>query len=80
MAAELRAAGFVGTDGFLNTDGDAIGAFVIANPGMFPTILAQSGELGAIRSQLKVMRAEHAMYADYTQRNVGWFDRFNPTP
>lgn len=80
MAAELRAAGFVNAQGFLNRDGDAIAQFVMANPGQFPTIVGQSDSLGAIRSQVKAMRAEHAMYADYTQRNVNWFDRFNPNP
>jgi len=80
MAAELRAAGFVDDGGFLDTDGDAIGQFVMANPGQFPTIVSQSDSLGAIRSQVKAMRAEHAMYADYTQRNIDWFERFNPNP
>ncbi len=80
MAAELRAAGFVDDGGFLDTDGDAIGQFVTANPGQFPTIVSQSDSLGAIRSQVKAMRAEHAMYADYTQRNIDWFERFNPNP
>jgi hypothetical protein len=79
IAEELRAAGFVDDDGFINTDGDAIGQFVIDNPGSFPTLLAQPGYLGAIRGQLKVMRAEHAMFADYTQRNINWFERFNPS-
>ena len=40
--------------------------------------IAQTASLGSIRSQVKTMRAEHAMYADYTQRNVEWFERFNP--
>jgi hypothetical protein len=80
MSAELRAAGFVGADGLLNRDGDAIGMFVMANPTRFPTIVRQTGSLRAILSQLKAMRAEHAMYADYTRRNVAWFDRFNPMP
>ena len=80
MAAELRAAGFVNADGFLNRDGDAIGVFVSMNPLQFPAIVAETGSLGAIRSQVKVMRAEHAMYADYTQRNIAWFERFQPTP
>ena len=80
MAAELRAAGFVNADGFFNRDGDAIGVFVSMNPLQFPAIVAETGSLGAIRSQVKVMRAEHAMYADYTQRNIAWFERFQPTP
>jgi hypothetical protein len=79
MAAELRAAGFVDADGFLNRDGNAIGQYIIDNQSDFPTIVAQTDNLGAIRVQLKVMRAEHAMYADYAQRNVAWFDRFHPS-
>jgi hypothetical protein len=78
IAGELRAAGFVDDDGFINTNGDAIGQFVIDNPGNFPTIVAQVKYLGSIRTQVKAMRAEHAMFADYTQRNVQWFERFNP--
>ncbi len=81
MAAELRAAGFVGNDDFINTDGDVIGQFVIDNPASFPTIAAQGqGVMASIRTQLKAMRAEHAMYADYTQRNNAFFERFNPNP
>ena len=78
IAEELRAAGFVDDDGFINTDGDTISQLVIDNPGDFPTLLAQTGYLGSIRGQLKVMRAEHAMFADYTRRNINWFERFNP--
>ena len=80
IADELRAAGFVDDDGFINTDGDVISQFVIDNPGSFPAIIAQTEYLRALRSQVKAMRAEHAMYADYTQRNVQWFERFNPNP
>jgi hypothetical protein len=80
IAAELRAAGFVNARGFLDRDGDAIGQFVSTNPGQFPILVSQSDSLGAIRSQVKAMRAEHAMYADYTQRNIAWFERFNPNP
>jgi hypothetical protein len=79
MAAELRAAGFVDADGWLNRDGDAIAQFIMQNPRQFPTILRQTDALRAILSQVKAMRAEHAMYADYTQRTVAWFDRFNPS-
>lgn len=61
------------------TDGDAIAAFVVANPGAFPTILAQT-EQTSLRSQIKTMRAEHAMYADFTQRNIALFERFTPKP
>lgn len=78
MAAELRAGGFVDDAGFLNTDGDELAQIVLASPASFPIIAAQTSELASIRTQVKVMRAEHAMYADYTQRTIAFFDRFNP--
>jgi hypothetical protein len=78
MAAELRAAGFVDAAGFIKGDGDAIGQFIVDNPARFPTIVRQRDSLAAIRSQVKVMRAEHSMYADYALRNIAFFDRFNP--
>ncbi|MBM4354423.1 MAG: hypothetical protein FJ109_11615 [Deltaproteobacteria bacterium] len=80
MAAELRAADFVDDDSFINTDGNVIGQFIIDNPGSFPTIVAQTEYLGAIHQQVRVMRAEHAMYSDYTQRTIAWFEQFNPNP
>jgi hypothetical protein len=80
MAAELRAAGFVDAGGFLTEDGDAIGQLILANPSRFPTIVDQTESPGAIRAQLKAMRAEHSMYADFAQKNIAWFDRFGSTP
>jgi len=77
MAAELRSAGFVDAAGFITVDGDQISATVVANPAAFPTISAQP-KIAAVRSQLKTMRAEHSMYADFTQRNIDFFERSNP--
>jgi hypothetical protein len=79
MAAELRDAGFVDDDGFINTNGDVISQFLIDNPASFPTLLGQTGKFRDIRAQLKAMRAEHTMYSDYTQRTIRWFERFNPS-
>ena len=79
MAAELRAGGFVDAAGFITVDGDQIAAMVLANPGAFPTISSQP-RITAVRFQVKTMRAEHSMYADYTQRNLAFFERFNPNP
>jgi hypothetical protein len=79
IAAELRAAGFVDEAGFISLDGDEIAAAVVADPASFPTITS-SRQGAAIRSQLKVMRAEHAMSADLTRHTIDFFDRFNPTP
>jgi hypothetical protein len=80
IANELRAAGFVDADGFLSEDGDVIGQFVFENPSEFPTIVSQTESLGGIRAQVKAMRAEHAMYADFTARHIAWFDRFITGP
>lgn len=77
IAAELRAAGFVDAAGFLTVDGDEVAAQVAANRADFP-VIATHRSAKALRSQLKAMRAEHMMYADYTHRTIEWFDRFNP--
>jgi hypothetical protein len=79
MAGELRAAGVVNALGFITLDANQIADRVQANPGAFPTITAHPSRTQLL-SQIKVMRAEHAMYADYTRRNIGFFDRFNPNP
>jgi hypothetical protein len=80
IANELRAAGFVDGDDFMSEDGDVIGQFVVEHPSEFPTLVSQQASLGGIRAQVKAMRAEHSMYADFAARNVAWFDRFNSTP
>jgi hypothetical protein len=79
MAAELRAAGFVDAEGFITRDAEEIAALVAADPASFPTIMS-SQRANLVRLQIKVMRAEHAMYADLTRRTIDFFDRFNPTP
>ena len=79
MASELRAAGFVDGAGFITVDGDEIAETVLANPAAFPTI-SSNPRGNAIRSQIKTVRAEHSMDADYTPRNTDFYDRFNPTP
>jgi hypothetical protein len=76
MVQELRAAGFIDADGFVNTDGDVVAKAVADNPSGFPVISEQKSP-GAVRSQIKAVRAEHAMYADLTQRTIDWFERFN---
>ena len=80
IADELRSAGFVGADGLLTTDGDVIAAQVAANPAAFPVFAAQAGSFREIRSEIKTMRAEHAMYADATARTIRFFDRFVAPP
>jgi hypothetical protein len=79
MVAELRAAGFINAAGFITVDSSQIAERVQANPTAFPSITSNPAA-ATVLSQIKVMRAEHAMYADYTRRNIGFFDRFNPNP
>jgi hypothetical protein len=52
---------------------------VVADPASFPTILSVPNA-NEVRHQIKVMRAEHAMYADSARRNIGFFERFNTNP
>lgn len=75
MAAELLRAGYVDEAGFVTEDADRIAADVLADPGAFPTI-ASHPRAAAVRSQIKAMRAEHAMYADFTRRTIDFFERF----
>jgi hypothetical protein len=79
MAGELRAAGYVDDAGFIRLDGDEIAAAVLDDPAAFPTI-SSGPPIGSFRAQVKAMRAEHAMYADLTRRNIEFFERFNPSP
>jgi poly(3-hydroxybutyrate) depolymerase len=79
IADELRAAGYVDQNGFLSRDGDEI-ALEIAQPknaARFPAILAlPESDQNRVRNQLKVLRAEHAQYADQTYRNIAFFEKF----
>jgi hypothetical protein len=79
MAEELRAAGFVDSAGFITRDAEEIAAVVASDPASFPAIVS-SDRANLVRLQIKVMRSEHAMYADLTRRTIDFFDRFNPTP
>lgn len=73
MADELRRGGFVDDAGFLNTDADAVTAAVFADPAGFPTITSAT-RARLFQSQLKVMRAEHGMFADATHRTIAFFE------
>jgi Domain of unknown function (DUF4214) len=53
---------------------------VNASPSEFPVISSQVGALSEIRSEVKVMRAEHMMFADATARTIGFFDDFVDPP
>jgi len=81
MAEELRAAGYVDDKGFLNKDADQIALDIIApeNASRFPAFLAVPGNIAkSLKQQLKAMRAEHALYADLSQSNIAFFERFLP--
>ncbi len=78
MAAELRAAGFTDRAGFITRASDEITSAVLADPRSFPTIVANP-QVNQVRLQVRVMRAEHAMFANLTRRTIDFLDRFNPT-
>jgi hypothetical protein len=43
----------------------------------FPKILSlPESDQNRLKNQLKVMRAEHAQYADQTYRNIAFFEKF----
>ena len=78
MAAELRAAGFTDGGGFITRTSDEITSAMAADPTSFPTMMANP-RVNQVRLQIRVMRAEHAMFADLTQRAIDFLNRFNPT-
>lgn len=80
IVGELRAAGYLDADGFVDTDANVIEAAIRADRSRFPVTGAQVGALNAIGSQLGAVRAEHQMYSDLAARTVAWFDRFNRPP
>ena len=79
MVAELRAAGFVGTDGFVATSTDAIVATVTSQPTLWPTLVAQPGAVRAdVIDQLRATQAEHQMFSDWASRAVAWLEANEP--
>ena len=79
LAAELRAAGFVGAGGFFSAGTNAIIAAVTANPALLPTFVAQAPSVrNDIVDQVKAMQAEHQMFSDWAARAVAFFDTHNP--
>jgi len=79
IADELRAAGYVDQNGFLGRDADGIAVEIVQpkNASRFPTILSlPEGDQNRVKNQLKVLRAEHAQYADQTFRNISFFEKF----
>lgn len=79
MVAELRAAGFVGADGFVALSTDAIIAAVTAQPSLWPTLGAQPGGVRAdVIDQLRATQAEHQMFSDWASRAVSWLEANEP--
>lgn len=79
MAAELRAAGFVGADGFFTLPTDDLVAAVTANPALLPTFVALPGGVrGDVIDQVRAVQAEHQMYSDWASRAVAWLDANEP--
>ncbi len=75
MAAELRAAGFVGADGLFTTPTPAIVAAVTANPSLMPSLVALPPAVrGAVVDQVRVMQAEHQMFSDWAARAIAFLD------
>lgn len=75
IAAELRTANFVGADGLFTTPTDDIVAAVQAVPSSFPTTLSLPGEqLKEVVGQIKVMQAEHYLYADWASRTLDFIN------
>lgn len=72
--AELRAAGFVDAAGFITTPSGDIASRVQAAPASFPTLssLSPDQQRDALL-QVAVMRAEHAMFSDWSSRTLRWF-------
>lgn len=79
LAADARAAGFVGADGFFVTPTDDLIAAVTANPSLMPSLVGLPGgvQLDVI-DQVRAMQAEHQMYSDWAYRAVAFFDAHAP--
>ncbi len=75
LAGELRAAGFVGADGFFTTGTDAIVAAVTVTPALVPTLTALPGGVRLrVVDQMRAMQAEHQMFSDWAARAIAFFD------
>jgi len=79
LASELRAAGFVGADGFFVTPTDDLVAAVIANPALLPSLVALPGAArGDVVDQVRAVQAEHQMFSDWAARAVGFLLAHEP--
>jgi hypothetical protein len=81
IASELRGAGFTDAAGYLIRTSEEMATAVTTNKAAFPAINGLSTSLQrSVNEQLRIMLANHHMYDDYAQRNLAFFERFNPLP
>jgi dienelactone hydrolase len=74
IANELRAGGFVDSNGFFTAATTTISTTVTASPASFPTISALTPlQRASVLAQIAVMRAEHQFFSDWTSRSLRWF-------
>jgi hypothetical protein len=79
LAAELRAAGFVGADGFFTQPTDAIVAAVIASPALLPVFVGlPPAQQRDVLDQAKAVQAEHQMFSDWARRALAFFEAHTP--
>lgn len=76
MTEELYRGGVVDpATGMVTLDADEIAARVAADPATYPVLSAQDAALREVRTQLKVTRAEHSMFSDFTRRTLDLLER-----
>ncbi len=79
LAAEARAAGFIGSGGFFTTPTDAIVVAALANPALLPTLAAlPPSSQRQVVDQVRVMQAEHQMFSDWARRAIAFFEAHAP--
>ena len=77
LSAEFRTAGLLDANSFFIVPTGDISTRIAASPAAYPTFVALSGEQQQeVGDQIRVMRAEHAMYSDWAARSLRWFQRF----
>ena len=77
IVQELRTAGFVGGDGYLDAPPADITAAYVANPNAFPTIRGVTPtQRLEITNQIGAVFADHAFFADLAEAMLDFLDRF----
>ncbi len=70
---ELRAGGFVGSDGLFIVPTTEILTTVQADPSAYPTMFSL-GSVGLVVNQVRVMQAEHQMFSDWVSRTLDFVE------